>query len=134
MCSIEVKLRGGAGGQMVLERVPDGLALLSEPAELWHRRVGHIIHKRLDVLRKGPASGVSYTGDLKNCSTCPLGKSAQQPHPKQATYDVLRPFQLVSVDTLGSFGPKSLGGFKYAVKLVDQQTKWKEVVLMKDKT
>ena len=133
MCSIEVKLRGGAGGQMIPGRAPDGLTLKSESAELWHRRMGHINHKSLDVLRKEPASGVDYTGDLKNCSTCPLGKSAQQPHPKQADYNVLRPFQLVSVDILGPFTPKSLGGFKYAVKFVDQQTTWKEVALMKDK-
>ena len=119
MCSIEVKLGGGAGGQMALERAPDGLALKSESAELWHRRMRHINHKRLDVLWKGPTSGVDYTDDFKNCSTCPLRKSAQQPHPKQATYNVLRPFQLVSVDTLGPFTPKSLGGFKYAVKFVD---------------
>ena len=87
--------------------------------------MGHINHRSLDVLRKEPASGVDYTGDLKNCSTCPHGKSAQRPHPKQATYKVLRPFQFVSVDTLDPFTPKSLGGFKYAVKFVDQQTKWK---------
>ena len=131
MFFIEVKLGGGAGGQMVLGRAPGGLALKSESSEPWHRRMGHINHKSLDVPRKEPASGVDYTGGLKNCSTCPLGKSAQQPHPKQATYNVLRPFQLVFVDTLGPFTPKSLGGFKYAVKFVDQQTKWKEVVLMK---
>ena len=53
---------------------------------------------------------------------------------KQVTYNALRPFQLVFVDTLGPFTPKCLGRFKYAVKFVDQQTKWKEVVLMKDKT
>ena len=53
---------------------------------------------------------------------------------KQADYGVLRPFQHVSVDTLGPFSPPALGGFKYAAKFVDQQTKWKEVVLMKDKT
>ena len=93
--------------------------------------MGHINHKSLDILRKEPASGVDYTSDLKNCSTCPLGKSTQQPHPKHATYNVLRPFQLVSVDTLGPFTPKSLSGFKYAVTFVDQQTKWKEVVLIK---
>ena len=119
---IEVKLGGGAGGQMVLGRAPNVFALKSESAELWHRRMGHINHKSLDVLRKEPASGVDYTGDLKNCSTCPLGKSKQQPYPKQATYNVLRPFQLVSVDTLDPFTPKSLGGLKYAVKFVDQQT------------
>ena len=119
---------------MALGRAPDGLAPTSESAELGHRRMGHINHKSLDVLRKKPSSGVDYTGDLNNCSTCPFEKSAQQPHPKQATYNVLRPFPLVSVDTLGPFTPKSLGGFKYAVTFVDQQTMRKEAMLMKDKT
>ena len=109
---------------MVLGRAPDGLAVPSEPAELWHRHTGHINNESLDVLRKEPAIGVDYTGDLQNCSACPLGKSAQQPHPKQTTYNVLRPLQLVSVDTLGPLTPKSLGGFKYAVRFVDQLTKW----------
>ena len=71
----------------------------------------HINHKSCDVLRKEPASGVDYIGDLKICSTCPIGKTAQQPHLKQATYNVLRPFQLVSVDTLGPFTFNSLGVF-----------------------
>ena len=84
------------------------------------------------MLRKEPPGGVDYAGDLKNCSTCPLGKSARQPHPKQATYNVLRRFQLIPVDTLSLFTPKSLGGFKYAVKFGDQQIKWKEVMLMRD--
>ena len=123
MCFIEVKQGGGAGGQMVLGRASDGLVLTSESPALWHRRMGHINHKSLDVLRKEPASGVDYTGGLKNCSSYPLGKSAQQPHPKQATYNVQRPLHLVSVDTLESFTPKSRGGFHYAVKLVAQQTK-----------
>ncbi|CAB1109543.1 unnamed protein product [Ectocarpus sp. CCAP 1310/34] len=102
-----------------------------ESADLWHRRMGHINGKNLDVLRKEQVNGVDYTGDVKYCSVCPLGKSAQQPHPKQATYGVLRPFQH---DTLGPFAPTALGGSKYATKFVDQQTKWAEIVLMKDET
>ena len=124
MCSIEVNLDGGGGGQIVHGRAPDGLVLTSVSAELWHRRMGHINHKSLNVLRKEPASGVDYTGDLKNCGTCPLGKNAQQPHPKQATCNVIRPFQIVFVDTLVSFTPKYLGGFKYAVTIVDQPAEW----------
>ena len=108
---------------MVLGRASDGLALRSESTELWYRRTGHINHMNLDVLRSEPESGVDYTGDLQNCSTCPLGKSAHQLPPKQATYNVLRPSHLVFVDTLGPFTPESLGGLKKAVKFVDQQTK-----------
>eukprot|EP00752_Nemacystus_decipiens_P010530 g9376.t2 len=129
VCSIQVRLRAGTADL----NAPAGLALKVESASLWHRRMGHINAKSLDVLRKQSA-GVEYAGDLKDCSVCPLGKSAQQPHAKQAACGVLRPFQLVTVDTLGPFTPVALGGFKYAVKFVDQQTKWKEVVLTKDKT
>ena len=49
-------------------------------------------------------------------------KGTQKPHPKQADYGVLRPFQHVSVDTLGPFSPPALGDFKYAANFVDQQT------------
>ena len=53
---------------------------------------------------------------------------------EQATYGVLRPFQLTTVDTLGPFQPQALGGFRYAIKFVDQKTMWKDIYLMKDKT
>ncbi|CAB1113505.1 unnamed protein product [Ectocarpus sp. CCAP 1310/34] len=35
---------------------------------------------------------------------------------------------------LAPLKPTALGGFKYVTKFVDQQTKWAEIVLMKDKT
>ena len=111
-----------------------GLALKADSANLWHRHMGHINGKNVDVLRKEPGNGVDDTGSVKDCDSCLLGKSTQQPHPKQATYGVLRPFQLTTVDTLGHFQPQALGGFRYATKFVDQKTKWKEIYLMKDKT
>ena len=134
VCSIRVRPWGDAGGLMVPGISPDGLALMMESTGLWQRRMGHINGKSLKVLRNEPTNGVDKTGDVKDCSVCPLGKSTQKPHPKRANYGVLRPIKHVSVDTLGPFSPPALGGFKYAAKLVDQQTKWKEVVLMKDKT
>ena len=120
MYSITVKLRGRAGDQMVLRDNPHGLALKAESANLWHRRMGHIDGKGLDVLRKEPGNGVDYTGAVKDCDSCPPGKRTQQP--KQATYGVLRPSQLTTVDTLGPFEPQALGGFRYATKFVDQKT------------
>ena len=71
---------------------------------------------------------------MQDCSACPLSESSQQPHSKHAVYGVSRAFQIVFIDTLGPITPTALGGFKYAAKFVDQQTKWKEGVLMKDKT
>ena len=133
-CSIDVKLGAGDGGRQILGGAPDRRALRVETASLWHRRMGYINSKSMDVLRKEAANGIEYTGDVPDCSAFPLGKSFQQPHPTHAVYDVSRAFQIVFVDTLDLFTPTALGGFKYAAKFVDQHTKWKEVVLMKDKT
>ena len=54
---------------MALVDNPDGLALKTESANLWHRRMGHINGKSLDVLRKGTGNGVDYTGALKDCDS-----------------------------------------------------------------
>ena len=85
MYSIKVKLGDGAGGQMVLGDNPDGLALKAESANLWHRRMGDINGKSLDVLRKEPGNGVDYTGTVKAGDSCSLRIITQQIHPNQAT-------------------------------------------------
>ena len=90
---------------------PPNTAMRAESADLWHRRLGHINSRSLDVLRKIDNNGVDYTGTLKACDVCAIGKSSQRPHPKKATYDVSRPFQLVSTDLMGPMSPPALGGF-----------------------
>ena len=105
----------------------------AESANLWHRRMGHINRKSMDVLRRMPGSGVDYNGDIQACDVCAVGKSKQQAHPKQATYDVQHAFQLVTVDLMGPIKPAALGGYSYVTKFVDQHTKWKEIFLIKTK-
>ena len=102
----------------------------------WRRLVSgtHINSKSLDVLKKEAANGIDYTGDVQDCNACPLGKSSQQPHPKHAVYSVSPAFQIVFVDIIGPLTPTALGGSKYVARFVDKHTKWKEVVLRKDKT
>ena len=87
----------------------------------------------MDILRKEKRNGVEYTGDLPTCDVCALGKSAQQAQPKRASYDVSRPFQLVTTDLMGPLSPPALGGFRYVSKFLDQLTKWNEVFLLKEK-
>ena len=110
-----------------------GVALRTESAALWHRRIGHINTRSMDILRKEKGNGVEYTGDLPTCDVCALGKSAQQAHPKRASYDVSRPFQLVTTDLMGPLSLPALGGFRYVSKFSDQFTKWNEVFLLKEK-
>ena len=111
----------------------DGAAMRVEFANLWHRRMGHINGKSMAVLRKVPQNGAEYDEDAAACDVCAIGKSAQQPHPKRASYDVQKAFSLVTSDLKGPIPPEALGGYKYANKFVDQHTKWGEVVLLKTK-
>lgn len=128
LCTFDVELGGSSG------HGSSGLALRAESAEIWHRRMGHINRRSMDVLRKQPDNGVDYVGEIQGCPPCVVGKSEQQAHPKQATYEAKHPFQLMTVDTMGPFTPIALGGYQYVVKYVDYITKWKEFYLMKSKT
>ena len=119
LCSIKVQLGGG----------PGGLAMRAASANLWHRRMGHINRKSMDVLRRMPGGGVDYNGDIQACDVCAVGKTKQQAHPKQATYDVQHAFQLVTVDLMGPIKPAALEGYSYVTKFVDQH-KWKEIFLI----
>ncbi|CAB1105631.1 unnamed protein product [Ectocarpus sp. CCAP 1310/34] len=111
-----------------------GVALPVKSAALWHRRVGHVHGRSLDILRKVQGNGVEYNGELSACDVCAVGNSKQQNHPKRASYDASRPFQLVTTDLMGPFSPPALGGFLYIKKFVDQHIKWNEVFLMKEKS
>ena len=91
LCSINVELGGATGG----------LPLRAESADLWHRRMEHINRRSMDVVWTLPANGIEYTGDIPACDVCAVGKSNQQAHSKQATYDVQHAFQLVTVDLMG---------------------------------
>eukprot|EP00752_Nemacystus_decipiens_P015693 g14006.t1 len=123
LCSVYLELDG-----------PPNTVMRAESVDLWHRRLGHINRGSLDVLRKIDDNGVDYTGTFEACDVCAIGKSAQRAHPKNATYDVSRPFQLVSTDLMGPMSPPALGGFQYVGKLVDEKTKWKEIFLIKIKS
>ena len=96
--------------------------------------MGHANRNSMEVLRKTPHSGVEYNGNLTPCDVCPFGKSEQQPHPKQASYDVQRPFEHATVGSMGLINPPALAGYTYVTKFVDQVTKWKESFLVKRKT
>ena len=92
----------------------DGAAMRVESANMWHRRMGHIIGDSMAVPRKVPQNGVEYDGDVGACDVCAIWESAQQPHPIRASDDVQKPFQLVTSDLVGPITPEALGGFKYA--------------------
>ena len=98
-------------------------------ATLWHRRMGHLNRKRLDLLKKVSNNGVSFDDTVPDCDVCAVGKILQPAHLKTADQRVQRPFQLVLTDLMGHFAPVALGGCKYVSKISDEHTWWTEIYL-----
>ena len=100
---------------------------------LWHRRMGHLNRKNLDLLKKVNNNGVIFDGTVPDFDVCAVGKSRQRAHPKTADQHVQRPFQLVFTDLMGQFTLEALGGNKHVSKISDEHTRWTEIYFLKMK-
>ena len=69
---------------MVPGNASDGFALRVKSAGLWHRRMGHINGKSLDVLRKEPTNVVDYTGDVVSARSVRVHKNRILSRPTMA--------------------------------------------------
>ncbi|CAM9838564.1 unnamed protein product, partial [Sphacelaria rigidula] len=109
-----------------------GTAMRAESVNPWHWRLGHVCN----------ATRSSHALQRQTQESGCLGEGGQQrrqlrrgqSHPKEATYNVPRPFQLVYTDLMGPITPPALGGYNYVSKFTDQVTKWKEIFPIKDKS
>ena len=112
---------------------PEPAMQAATTATLWHRRMGHLNRKSLDLLKKVNNNGVSFDGTMPDCDVCAVGKSRQRSHPKTADQHVQHPLQLVFTDLMRQFTPEALGGYKYVSKISDEHTRWTEIYLLKSK-
>ena len=101
--------------------------------ELWHRRMGHIHHGALRLLRE------TVTGVLKvstehddACKGCVLGKFAKASFPRSDTRSkgVL---DLVHSDVCGPMSMKSLRGYDYYVTFIDYFSRKTWIYFLKTK-
>ena len=103
-------------------------------ANLWHRRLGHLNRKSLDLLKNfDNTNGVSFDGTVTDCDVCVVGKSHRLAHPKTIDHKVKLRFRLFLVDLMEPLTPEALGGYKYVTKISDEYTKWTEIYLLKSK-
>ena len=64
-------------------------------AELWHRRLGHLNRRNLELLQRHDGNGINFDGTIADCDVCAVGKGQQLAHPKEAQHaSITRPFQL----------------------------------------
>ena len=91
-------------------------------AQLWHRQLGHLNKRSLELMKRRDGDGVAFDGSIDHCD---VGKSHQLAHPKKAkNAEITAPFQLVSGDLMGPLRTAAREGYEYVVsKITDQFTK-----------
>ena len=55
-------------------------------AQLWHRRLGHLDKRSLNLMQRRGGNGVAFDGSIDHCGVCAVGKSHQLAHPKKAKH------------------------------------------------
>ncbi len=131
LCSFQVGLGATHGTPGTLDSAMSLTAQVS--ADTWHRRLGHMNPRSMDVLRRKDGNGIDYTGTISGCPTCALGKSQQKAHPKKTIHQTKDPMELVYTDLMGPITPAAKGGYLYVAKFTDDFTRMKEIFLLKSK-
>ena len=68
-------------------------------AQLWHRRLGHLNKRSLELIPRRDGNGVAFDDPIDLCDVCAVRKSHQLAHPKKAKHaNILAPLQLVYGD------------------------------------
>ena len=114
--------------------VPGVVYAATAGADMWHRRLGHMNPRSMELLRRKEGNGVEYTGTVSDCDICALSKSRQQAHPNKSTRTTTRPMQLICTDLMGPFTPSAKGGYRYVSKFTDDYSRMKEVYLLRNKS
>lgn len=126
LCSFEMQLDKASSSPAI--------ALAAQvSADVWHRRLGHMNLRNMELLRRTDGNGVDYTGTVSGCDICALGKSQQKAHPKTTRHKTDGPMELVYTDLMGSITPTAKGGYTYTSKFTDDFSRMKEIFLLKSR-
>ena len=113
--------------------IPGVVYAATADADIWHRRLGHMNPRSMELLRRKEGNRVEYTGTVSDCDICALSKRRQQAHPKKSTRMTTRPMQLIYTNLMGPFTPPAKCGYKYVSKS-DDYSRMKEVYLLRSKS
>lgn len=96
----------------------------STPQELWHRRLGHLNKRSMQLLKKGMASGINYTDtNYTPCIPCIEGKQSRLPFPKRSYTRATQKLGLIHSDLCGPMSISSFSGAKYLLTFIDDYTR-----------
>src|SRR4051812_24289521 len=104
---------------------------------LWHRRLGHVGMRNLQVLaKKKHVIGLTEVKFEKDrlYSACEEGKITKKHHSAKSIMTTTRPLELLLMDIFGPQNYASLGGNKYGLVIVDDFSRYTWVFFLDDKS
>ena len=116
----------------------DPLSPAEQLLELWHRRMGHVGIRNLELLSKGgfatgmtklPLSGAT----LKFCEACVGGKQKKKSLKRPSKTRMSRPIEMLHSDIIVVNEP-TRGGARYVLIVVDDYSRYVFAVLLKRKS
>jgi transposase InsO family protein len=111
------------------------LANVNDQSWLWHDRLGHVNFESVRMLvEKEMAGGLPLIKHLDQVwHFCLSAKQTRTSFPKCSRWRSDEPLELIHVDLCGPITPKTIGGNKYFMLLVDDCTRWMLVSILKTK-
>ncbi|KAK2575254.1 hypothetical protein KPH14_001337, partial [Odynerus spinipes] len=103
--------------------------------ELWHKRLGHLNDRSMDLLQKGLATGIKFNNsDRKSCISCVMGKQTRLPFSHTGRQRACELLELLYADVCGPINDASWSGAKYIFVLVDDFSSMTFGYFMKNKS
>jgi hypothetical protein len=90
--------------------------------EVWHRRLGHLNRKSINLLQRGVASGINSGDNTKQCIVCIEGKQCQKPFKKGKAKRAKDKLELIHSDLCRPMSETSWGGSLYLLTSTDDFT------------
>ena len=102
----------------------------------WHLRYGHLNFKGLYLLqRKNMVIGLpSINAPLSSCESCILAKQYRESFPKEMSYRVRAPLEIVHTNLCGPMQMPSSGGSIYFLTFIDDYSRKTWVYFLKYKS
>lgn len=97
----------------------------SNCAMVWHRRLGHLNYDDMRRMRDGAVDGISFDDGaevVRRCTTCMIGKHSRTSF-KQSSTRAVAPLDLIHSDLCGPMENVSIGGARYLLTLIDDNTR-----------
>lgn len=102
---------------------------------LWHRRLGHLNMRSMNLLKNSLADGITYQNSRVNkpCAQCVLGKQTSLPFGKSSSRAKAK-LEIIHTDLCGPMPVPSHNGAKYILTFTDDFTRKTWVYFLKAKS